>query len=219
MNIAIDGPAGAGKSTVAKLVAKELNMIYVDTGALYRAIALYLIRNGIDGDDEAAVGTALSDIRISMSHEADGQHIFLNSDDVTGQIRTEAVGNMASKTSAYAAVRQKLLSLQQNIAKEYDVVMDGRDIGTTVLPDAEVKIFLTASVDVRAKRRFDELTAKGETCDYDKIAADIAARDEQDRTRALSPLKQADDAFLLDSSSLTIEEVVSAITAKYEERC
>ncbi len=219
MNIAIDGPAGAGKSTVAKLVASQLQMIYVDTGALYRSIALYLLQNNIDGNDESAVGAALPDIRIAMSHEADGQHIILNDTDVTGNIRTEAVGNMASKTSAYAAVRKKLLSLQQDIARAYDVVMDGRDIGTTVLPDAEVKIFLTASVDVRAKRRFDELTAKGESCDYDKIAADIAARDEQDRTRALSPLKQAEDAFLLDSSDLSIDEVVSAIIAKYKECC
>ncbi len=218
MNIAIDGPAGAGKSTVAKLVAKNLGMIYVDTGALYRSIALYLLQNDIDGNDESAVAAALFDIQVAMTHEADGQHIILNGEDVTSHIRTEAVGNMASKTSAYAAVRQKLLSLQQDIAKEYDVVMDGRDIGTTVLPDAEVKIFLTASVDVRAKRRFDELTAKGEECDYDKIAADIAARDEQDRTRTLSPLRQAEDAYLLDSSNLTIDEVVAEIIAKTEER-
>lgn len=214
MNIAIDGPAGAGKSTVAKRVAAELNMIYVDTGALYRAIALYLFDNFIDGNDEAAVEAALPAIRIEMRHDNGGQHIILNGNDVTGNIRTEAVGNMASKTSAYAAVRRKLLSLQQDIAKENDVVMDGRDIGTTVLPDADVKIFLTASVEVRAKRRYDELTAKGESCDFDKIAADIAARDEQDRTRALSPLKQADDAYLLDSSGLSVDEVTAAIIAR-----
>ena len=217
MNIAIDGPAGAGKSTVARRVAKERNMIYVDTGALYRAIALYLIEQGIDGDDEAAVGNALPEISIAMTHEADGQHIILNGSDVTGQIRTEAVGNMASKTSAYAAVREKLLSLQRDIAAAEDVVMDGRDIGTTVLPDAEVKIFLTASVEVRAKRRFDELTAKGEDCDYGKIAADIEKRDEQDRTRALSPLKQAEDAYLLDSSALSVKEVVAQIIARVKE--
>ncbi|MBQ7677907.1 MAG: (d)CMP kinase [Lachnospiraceae bacterium] len=214
MNIAIDGPAGAGKSTVAKRVAGELGMIYVDTGALYRAIALYLLNHAIDGDDEQAVEAALKGIRIEMKHDAEGQHILLNGDDVTGNIRTEAVGNMASKTSAYGAVRAKLLSLQQDIAKENDVVMDGRDIGTTVLPGAEVKIFLTASVEVRAKRRYDELTAKGETCDFDRIAADIAARDEQDRTRALSPLKQAEDAYLLDSSGFTIDEVVAEIIAR-----
>lgn len=211
MNIAIDGPAGAGKSTVAKRVASELSMIYVDTGAMYRSIALYLLQNGIDGNDESAVADALSDIRIEMRHEADGQHIVLNDEDVTGKIRTEEVGNMASKTSAYGSVREKLLSLQQNIAKECVVVMDGRDIGTTVLPDAEVKIFLTASVEVRAKRRFDELSAKGEPCDFDKIAEDIAKRDEQDATRELSPLKQADDAYLLDSSDLSIDEVVAEI--------
>ena len=214
MNIAIDGPAGAGKSTVAKRVAGELGMIYVDTGALYRAIARYLLNHAIDGDDEQAVEAALKGIRIEMKHDAEGQHILLNGDDVTGNIRTEAVGNMASKTSAYGAVRAKLLSLQQDIAKENDVVMDGRDIGTTVLPGAEVKIFLTASVEVRAKRRYDELTAKGETCDFDRIAADIAARDEQDRTRALSPLKQAEDAYLLDSSGFTIDEVVAEIIAR-----
>ncbi len=216
MNIAIDGPAGAGKSTVAKLVAKKMNMIYVDTGALYRAIALYLIEHQINADDESAVGAALDDIGIVMVHEADGQHIILNDADVTGNIRTEAVGNMASKTSAYSCVREKLLSLQQNIALEQDVVMDGRDIGTTVLPKAEVKIFLTASVEVRAKRRFDELTAKGEPCDFEKIAADIKIRDEQDRTRTLSPLVQAKDAYLLDSSALTIDEVVAKIISRAE---
>ena len=210
-NIAIDGPAGAGKSTIAKMVAKKLGFIYVDTGAMYRAMALYLINAGIDKEDKAGIETACENADISISYENGEQIVLLMGENVNGLIRTEAVGNMASVSSANSKVRQKLVSLQQKLASEKSVVMDGRDIGTVVLPDAECKIYLTASSKVRAKRRYDELTKKGETCDIDVIEADIIERDHRDMTREISPLKQADDAILVDSSDMTIEEVADEI--------
>lgn len=212
MNIAIDGPAGAGKSTIAKKVAKELGFIYVDTGAMYRSIAVYLIDSNINPEDVAMVKDGIKDITIQIKYENNAQQVYLNDVNVTGRLRTETVGNMASKSSALPCVREKLLSLQRDLAREFDVVMDGRDIGTNILPDAELKVYLTASADVRAKRRYDELMAKGEKdIDLEKIKSDIVARDKQDMERETAPLKQAEDAVLVDSSNMGIDEVTSRI--------
>lgn len=210
-NIAIDGPAGAGKSTIAKIVAKKKGYIYVDTGAMYRAMALFMIREGIDASDTEKIEEACDKADISIKYENDEQVVTLNGENVNGFIRTEEVSNMASSTSVNGKVREKLVALQQKLAKETDVVMDGRDIGTVVLPDAPCKIYLTASDDVRAKRRFDELTAKGVECDLNEIKKDIIERDCRDMNRAISPLKRADDAVFLDSSNLTVDEVVDKI--------
>ena len=211
MNIAIDGPAGAGKSTIARLAAKELGFIYVDTGAMYRAIALYLLDNDTNIDDEDALKSALDNININIVYEEGVQHVFLNLQDVSTEIRNERVGNMASNSSAYPPVRAKLLDLQRDIAAKNDVIMDGRDIGTNILPNAEVKVYLTASVEVRAKRRYDELILRGENPDIEVIKKDIETRDYQDMNREIAPLKQADDAVLIDSSDMTIQEVVAEI--------
>ena len=211
MNIAIDGPAGAGKSTIAKLAAKELNYIYVDTGAMYRAIALYVIDNSVDYNDDDKLGSALKDIGIEIKYVDGSQKVILNGEDVSVRIRQEEVGNMASSVATKKLVREKLLQLQRDIASSNDVIMDGRDIGTFVLPDAECKIYLTASVEVRAKRRYDELVAKGESPSLEKISEDIAKRDYQDMNREIAPLKQAEDAIYLDSSNMTIQEVVDKI--------
>ena len=209
--IAIDGPAGAGKSTIAKKVAKELGYIYVDTGALYRAIAYYLLTNQIDIENEESLTKACDRITIRIAYEQDAQQVYLNEENVTPYLRTEETGNMASKSSAKPQVRAALLDLQRNMAKEYDVVMDGRDIGTNVLPDAEVKIYLTASSKERANRRYKELVEKGENADFDKIEADIIERDNRDMNRAIAPLKQAEDAVLVDSSDMSIAQVVDTI--------
>ncbi len=211
MNIAIDGPAGAGKSTIARLAAKELGFIYVDTGAMYRALALYLLDSHTNVDNEEELRNALKNVHINIIYELGVQHVFVDLQDVSTEIRSEKVGNMASTTSALAPVREKLLDLQRNIAKENDVIMDGRDIGTNILPDAELKIYLTASVDVRAKRRYDELILHGEEPDLETIKKGIETRDYQDMNRELSPLKQAEDAVLIDSSDMSIEEVVDKI--------
>ena len=211
-NIAIDGPAGAGKSTIAKLVAKEKGYIYVDTGAMYRGLAIHFLKKGIQPDEKEKIIDACKDAEVSIGYEDGAQQIYLNGENITSMLREEAVGNMASISSAVPEVRAKLLDLQRNLAKEKDVVMDGRDIGTHVLPNADVKIYLTASVDCRANRRFKELTEKGIACDYDEIAKDIQERDTRDMNREIAPLKKADDAVLVDSSDMTIEEVVKAIT-------
>ena len=211
INIAVDGPAGAGKSTIAKLVAKKRNLIYVDTGAMYRAMALLMIRNGVDLSDTERIIFLAETADISIAYEKGEQVVLLNGENVNAFLRTEAVGNAASAVSAIGAVRKKLVQLQQQLAAKSDCIMDGRDIGTCVLPDASCKIYLTASSAVRAKRRFDELTAKGEECDYDKILADIEARDYRDMHREISPLKQAPDAILADSSDMTVEDVVDRI--------
>ncbi len=216
-NIAVDGPAGAGKSTIAKLVAKKMNLIYVDTGAMYRAMALYLLRMGVDINDDEAVIKECVNADITIKYEDGAQVVYLNGENVNAFLRTEEVGNAASKTSVLAPLRAHLLSLQQNLAKTSDCIMDGRDIGTCVLPNADVKIYLTASSEVRAKRRYDELTAKGEICDLAKIKADIEERDYRDMNRETAPLKQAEDAVLVDSSYMTIEEVVEEII-KISER-
>ena len=209
--IAIDGPAGAGKSTIAKAVSKKLNSIYVDTGAMYRSIALFMIRNNVSKEDTASIAAKCKDADVTINYEGGVQNVVLNGENVNGLIRTEEVGNMASVVSAVPEVRAHLLQLQRNLAASTDVVMDGRDIGTTVLPDANLKVYLTASSKVRAKRRYDELTAKGESCDIDVIEKDIIDRDHRDMTREISPLKQADDAILVDSSDMTIEEVENKI--------
>lgn len=210
-SIAIDGPAGAGKSTIAKEIAKKKGFIYVDTGAMYRAMALYLIRKGIKPSESEKISKACKDADITISYENDEQIVWLNGENVNPYLRTEEVGNMASASSVNKDVRIKLVELQQKLAATNQVVMDGRDIGTCVLPDADVKVYLTASSKVRAKRRYDELTAKGEACDIDAIEKDIIERDERDMTREMSPLKQAEDATLVDSSDMDIEQVVEAI--------
>ena len=209
--VAIDGPAGAGKSTIAKRVAKEKGFIYVDTGAMYRALALYFLEQGIRADETDRMTEAVSGAEVGIQYENGIQQVYLNGRNVTGRLREEAVGNMASKSSAIPEVRQKLLELQRELAKPEDVVMDGRDIGTCVLPDADVKIFLTASVETRARRRYEELKEKGIPCSLDEIAKDIQERDERDMTRKTAPLKQAEDAVLVDSSNLTVEEVTARI--------
>lgn len=216
-SIAIDGPAGAGKSTIAKLVAKKLNAIYVDTGAMYRAIAIYFLRHELNPDIPEQVENACKNIEVSISYEDGVQQVWLNGENVTPLLRTEAVGNMASKSSAKQPVREKLLQLQRDMAVKYKVVMDGRDIGTNVLPNAEVKIYLTASSAERARRRYEELKQKGEDCNIEEIERDIIERDTQDMSRAIAPLKQAEDAYYLDSSSLTIPEVVAEILKKCED--
>lgn len=210
-NVAIDGPAGAGKSTIAKRVAKQLGFIYVDTGAMYRAMALYLIRNNVRRDNQEEIAMCCQDADVSIRHENGEQMVLLNGENVNGFIRTEEVGNMASVSSTNLKVREKLVELQKKLAAEQDVIMDGRDIGTCVLPKADVKVYLTASSAVRAKRRFKELEEKGQECNLEQIEADIIERDHRDMTREHSPLKQAEDAILIDSSDMTIDEVVEAI--------
>jgi len=208
-NVAIDGPAGAGKSTIAKKVAKELGFVYIDTGAMYRAMALKCIRDGVDINDENAVVEACDDVDITISYEAGEQQVILNSENVNGFIRTAEVGNAASAISVYGPIRTKLVEIQQKLAAVTDVVMDGRDIGTCVLKDAQVKIYLTASTRVRAERRYKEFLEKGMEADIDIIEKEIIERDYRDMNRDISPLRQAEDAVLLDSSELGIEEVVS----------
>ncbi len=210
-NIAIDGPAGAGKSTIARRVAKELSFIYVDTGAMYRAMALYLLREGVDRNNKEQIGEICQNAEISIEYQNGEQIVLLNGENVNAHLRTEEVGNMASVSSAVPRVREKLLSLQRKLAKDMSVVMDGRDIGTTILPDADVKLYLTASSLTRAKRRYLELQEKGAVCNLDEIQKDIEERDQRDMNREISPLRQADDAVLVDSSDLTIEQVVERI--------
>ena len=209
--IAIDGPAGAGKSTIAKIVAKKMGAIYVDTGAMYRAIALYLIRAGISADDKEGIEKSCDDASVSIEYKDGAQIVILNGENVNDYLRSEEVGNMASKSSANARVREKLVSLQRELAKTKDVVMDGRDIGTVVLPDANLKIYLTASAKTRAQRRAKELIEIGEEVDINVIEKEIIERDERDMTREISPLKKADDAIEIDSSDMSIEEVTQAI--------
>lgn len=210
-NIAIDGPAGAGKSTIAKQVAQRKGYIYVDTGAMYRGLAVHFLKNHIQPEDRAGIIRACKDANVTIGYADGQQQVFLNGENITGMLREEAVGDMASKSSPIPEVREKLLMLQRTLAKEKDVVMDGRDIGTNILPEADVKVYLTASVETRAKRRYDELTAKGVSCSMEQIASDIKERDHRDMTRDTAPLRQAEDAVLIDSSAMTIEEVTEAI--------
>ena len=210
-SIAIDGPAGAGKSTIAKKIAKSEGLIYVDTGAMYRAMGIHLLNKKIDAADEASINAECKNADITIKYENGEQQVYLNGENVTGNLRKEEVGDMASKCSVFKEVRAKLVELQQKLAETTDVIMDGRDIGTVVLPNANVKIFLTASSRVRAQRRYDELVAKGETPDIDEIEKDIIERDERDMNRENSPLRQADDAILVDTSYMDIDEVCKTI--------
>lgn len=213
-NIAIDGPAGAGKSTIAKLVAKEKGFIYVDTGAMYRAMAVFFMEKGISENEIDSINKECSKANVEIVYESGAQQVYLNGENITTKLRNEEVGNMASKTAGIEAVRRHLLELQKNLAQSNDVVMDGRDIGTNILPAAELKIYLTASVDARANRRHKELLSKGEDISIVEIANDIESRDLRDMSREVAPLKKADDAIMLDSSEMTIDEVVEAILNK-----
>ena len=210
-SVAIDGPAGAGKSTIAKLISKEMGYIYVDTGAMYRAMAVYFTKNNIDPDDENAINAAVDNVDISIEYQNGEQQVILNGENVTGLLRTEETGNMASRTSKYKEVRSKLVELQRQLAKTSDVVMDGRDIGTVILPHADLKIYQIASVETRAKRRYLENKERGLEADLETIKKEIEQRDYQDMHRAISPLKKADDAIELDTSNMTLEEVVDQV--------
>ena len=217
-NIAIDGPAGAGKSTIAKRVASSLSFIYVDTGAMYRAMALYLHRNGVSAEDTETIAKECTNADISIRYQDNEQVVLLNGENVNPYLRTEEVSRMASKSSAVPEVRAHLLALQRNLASTYNVVMDGRDIGTVILPDAQVKIFLTASPETRAKRRYEELIQKGQEADYQEVLTEIINRDARDMNRETAPLKQAEDAFLVDSSNMTLSEVEETICKIVRER-
>ncbi|WP_418462785.1 (d)CMP kinase [Frisingicoccus sp.] len=216
-NIAIDGPAGAGKSTIARAAARSLGFLYVDTGAMYRAIALHLLRNHVEAEDTDKIEELLADMTIRIIYSGGEQQIILNGENVTSQLRKEEVGNMASKSAANPKVREKLLQLQRDIARDNDVIMDGRDIGTFVLPKADVKVYLTASVEERANRRYLELKEKGQDADIKKIEEDIRTRDFQDMNRSIAPLKQAEDAVVIDSSRLSIPEVMDRIVDAFQE--
>lgn len=215
-NIAIDGPAGAGKSTIAKRVAKELGYLYVDTGAMYRALAVYFLKQGLAAEEREKIAESCKDAKVSLQYENGIQQVYLNGENVTGLLREEEVGNMASVTSAIPEVREQLLDLQRELARTKDIVMDGRDIGTHILPNADVKVYLTASVETRAKRRYEELQEKGIPCDFDEIARDIKERDMRDMNREIAPLRQAEDAVFIDSSEMNIDEVVDAVKALCE---
>lgn len=218
INIAIDGPAGAGKSTIAKAVAAKKGYIYVDTGAMYRAMALFILRNGIDPEDAAAISAKCTEADITIEYRDGVQVVLLGGENVNDYLRTPQVSDMASRTSVNGDVRRKLVELQQQLARRQNVVMDGRDIGTVVLPDAQVKIFLTASVEVRSDRRYKEMIEKGEEADLEEIKAQIRERDERDMNREISPLKQAEDAVLVDTSDMSIDEVVERILGIVEEK-
>lgn len=211
LKIAIDGPGGAGKSTVAKAVAKELGIVYVDTGALYRTVGLYVDRKGVDPHDSAAVAALLPEIRLELTYENGSQHVLLNGEDPGDAIRTPKMSMYASAVSAIPAVREFLLETQRRIAREQSVVMDGRDIGTVILPDAEIKIFMTASPECRARRRYEELIAKGQRTTYEAVLEELNQRDYQDSTRTGAPAEAAADAVLLDNTGMTLEENVEAV--------
>lgn len=214
-NVAMDGPAGAGKSTVARAVAKEMGLIYVDTGAMYRAMALFMLREGVDIKDRLKIAEKCTQADITIRYEDGVQVVYLNGENVNRYIRTEEVGEAASVISPVAKVRENMVRLQKALAAQSDCIMDGRDIGTCVLPGAQLKIYLTASSDVRAKRRYDELTAKGQSCNLQQIKEDIEDRDYRDMHREISPLKQAEDAVLVDTSHMSQEEVIDEI----KKRC
>lgn len=216
VSVAIDGPAGAGKSTLARRLAAEMGYIYVDTGAMYRAIGLYALRAGKDPKDNDAVNALLPQIELRLASIEGEQHIYLKEEDVSTAIRTEAAGMAASAVGANPTVRAFLLELQRDMAKKQDVLMDGRDIGTVVFPNAEMKIFMTADPEVRARRRYDELLAKGDSVSLEEIRANIVARDKADMTRAISPLRQADDAVVLDNSHMTVEEQMTWFMERFD---
>ncbi len=218
INIAIDGPAGAGKSTIARKLASNLGYIYVDTGALYRAVGVNAMRSGADTKIAEQVTATLNSAKVSLRFIEGEQRVFLGEEDVSLAIRTPEASMAASNVSAIPAVREFLFDLQRNIAKENNCIMDGRDIGTVVLPDAQVKVFLTASAQVRAKRRYDELIAKGMEADYNQVLEEMIQRDYQDSHRAIAPLKQADDATLVDTSDMNLEQVLSALESIVKEK-
>lgn len=219
ISVAIDGPAGAGKSTVAKQVAKELGFLYVDTGAIYRTVGYHMQLMGIGPKDTDGICRCIDDVNIRMEYQGDGaQHMILNGSDVTELIRTPEISAMASGVAAQGCVRDYLLEMQRSLARTNNVVMDGRDIGTVVLPDAFLKVYMTASADVRAKRRFDELVAKGENPDFETLKAEIIERDYRDSHREIAPLRQAEDAFLLDTSDMSIDMVAGYLLGLYDER-
>ena len=218
ISVAIDGPSGAGKSTVARAAAMKLCYVYVDTGAMYRAIGLAVCRKGVSGEDAAGITAALRGIEIALRYENGTQHVLLCGEDVSDAIRTPEIAYYASKVSAVPEVRRFLLDLQRNMAKKSNILMDGRDIGTVILPDAQVKIFLTASAKCRAERRYRELIAKGQDVTLERVLSDIESRDEQDRTRAIAPLRQAEDAVLLDTGNLTLEESIEAVLRIIREK-
>ena len=218
-SIAVDGPSGAGKSTLAKLLAEQLGFLYVDTGAIYRTLGLYALRQGVDCGDCEAVTGLLGQIRIALKHGGDGlQHMFLNGEDVTGEIRRPEVSMSASRVSAIPAVRAFLMEMQRELARRQDVIMDGRDIGTVVLPEADVKIFLTASAEDRARRRYEELLQRGMPCDYDTVLREIRDRDENDTMRSAAPLRQAQDALLVDTTGNSLEESFEVLLSTIKER-
>jgi len=219
VKIAIDGPAGAGKSTIAKIVAKELGFIYIDTGAMYRAVALKAIRNNIDTKSQInEVCSLLDDLNIDIRHDKEGQLVFLDNEDVTDKIRTSEVSVGASNVACIPEVRMKLVELQRKLAEKHNVIMDGRDIGTYVLPDADVKIFLTASVEERAKRRYDEMILKGYKCTFEEVKKDIEYRDQNDSSRAFAPLRPADDAIIIDTTGNELNQSVDIILNTIKER-
>lgn len=218
ISIAIDGPAGAGKSTLARACAKALDYLYVDTGAIYRTVGYYMRLMGIGPKDRDGIARLIDEVNVDLRYEAGEQHMFLNGDDVTAEIRTPEMSMYASGVSAQPCVRAFLLDMQRGLARTHNVIMDGRDIGTVVLPDADVKIFLTASAEVRAQRRYDELLAKGEKTSYEQVLAEMRQRDRQDSQRAAAPLRQADDAVLLDTSAMTLEQATQAIMQLVQEK-
>ena len=218
-SIAIDGPSGAGKSTLAKLLAEELGYLYVDTGAIYRTVGLYIQRSGVDPKDEAQVAERLNEIRIELKYGDDGlQHMILNGEDVTGAIRENEVSRYASCVSAFPEVRAFLMEMQRDMARRYDVVMDGRDIGTQVLPNATVKLFLTAEASDRARRRYEELQARGQAVDYPTVLAELQERDEQDSNRAAAPLRQAEDAILVDTTGNMLDKSFHVLLQTIKEK-
>ena len=218
LNVGIDGPVGAGKSTVADAVAAKLGILHLDTGAMYRALGLTALRRNMDVQDEQAIVALCNSLNFAVTHEADGQHTFVEGEDVTGLIRTQEVGMAASTVSRYAEVRKAMVRLQQKLASETDMLLDGRDICTTVLPDATAKIYLTASAEERARRRFLELQKKGSNEPYEQVLEEVKERDKQDMNRPVEPLRQAEDAVLVDSTNLSFKEVVDAIIAIVEEK-
>ena len=218
ISVSIEGPSGAGKSTVARAAAARLGYVYVDTGAMYRAIGLAVCRRGIAEEDTAGIIAVLPEIRLAITYQNGAQHVVLNGEDVSEAIRTPEIARYASKVSAVPAVRQFLLDVQRGMAENGNILMDGRDIGTVILPQAQVKIFLTASVEARAERRYLELCEKGQAVTREQVAADIAERDRQDMTRAIAPLRQAEDAVLLDTSALTLEESIQAVLRIIQEK-
>ena len=218
LNVGIDGPVGAGKSTVADAVAAKLGILHLDTGAMYRALGLTALRRNMDVQDEQAIVDLCNSLNFAVTHEADGQHTFVEGEDVTGLIRTQEVGMAASTVSRYAEVRKAMVRLQQKLASETDMLLDGRDICTTVLPDATAKIYLTASAEERARRRFLELQKKNSTETFEQVLEEVIKRDEQDMNRPVEPLRQAEDAVLVDSTNLTFDEVVDTILRIVEEK-